>query len=113
MSLVEVLDQVERRRRKEYDDLRRWLLTARAGQGRTISPPADDGAQDDDMVPLLVNYQAAATLLGCSERTVRRLVSTGKLPVVYLGERVARIRREDVENFTAAAGLHTNDKETP
>lgn len=44
----------------------------------------------------LFSYQEAAQVLGVSERTIRRLVREGLLPVVQLGSRVRRIDPDDL-----------------
>jgi excisionase family DNA binding protein len=37
--------------------------------------------------------------LRLADRTLRRLVATGELPVIRLGQRVLRVRREDLEAY--------------
>ncbi|MGH7297959.1 MAG: helix-turn-helix transcriptional regulator [Polyangiaceae bacterium] len=38
-----------------------------------------------------------------SKRTVERWVKTGRLPAIQLGERLVRIRQEDVDRLAVAA----------
>ncbi len=58
--------------------------------GRTDSPPVADR--------LLVTKGEAAERLGVSVRTVERLISAGRLPVIHV-ERAARVRASDLEAY--------------
>jgi excisionase family DNA binding protein len=54
------------------------------------------------MTPLVVNYEDAARMVGVSSRQVRRLVSSGAIPVVHIGGAGSpRIRVEDLEAYLA------------
>lgn len=48
--------------------------------------------------PLCVDYSSVAARLGVSERTVKRLTSSGRLPAVRIGGR-ALVRVADLEAF--------------
>lgn len=50
-----------------------------------------------DNKSLLLTYTEAAGLLSCSTRTLRRLVSAGKLVEVRVTSDAPRLRREDIE----------------
>lgn len=47
----------------------------------------------------MFTYDEAAAALGCSTKTVRRLVRRKELPVVRISARVHRIRTYEVEWF--------------
>lgn len=44
-----------------------------------------------------VTIQEAAAILHVSIATIRRMIRSGRLPVVRLGPRTIRIRREDLD----------------
>lgn len=70
----------------------------RSGQERSNIDQGPRERESRSMNPLLLTYEAAAELLQASERTVRRLVADGSLPVVeVVGAR--RIRVADLESF--------------
>ncbi|NQT93673.1 MAG: helix-turn-helix domain-containing protein [Lentisphaerae bacterium] len=54
--------------------------------------------RNDASLPLLLNQQQVADLLGVSRHTIRRLVKGGQLPTVRVLE-ACRYRRSDVEEF--------------
>ena len=85
----------------ELPEIERVLAT-RAGRGQQATPMADlpETRHDQTMTPRLLDYAAVATVLGVSERTVKRLVAAGDLPVVrVLG--ASRVRAEDVDGYIA------------
>lgn len=47
----------------------------------------------------------------CSERHVRNLISSGKLPSFRLGGKLFRIKREDVESFECQNGVSLDSEE--
>jgi len=51
----------------------------------------------------LLNLRGAARYLDLGERTVERLVQTGRLPRVVLSERAVRFRRSDLDALIAAS----------
>ena len=51
------------------------------------------------MESCLLNYKAAARLLGVSDRTIYEFVRQGHLPSVRLGNRSVRIDPGDLRNF--------------
>lgn len=55
-----------------------------------------------DAPPILLGTQAAAAALSIHERTLRRLVSDGAIPVVRIGRRVL-YRPADLEQWAASA----------
>lgn len=71
-------------------------LVARTGQERTTSD-GDDQPGEDGRV-LLLDYDDVAAQLGVSERTVRRLVETGDLRVVRIGQS-PRVHPDDLRAF--------------
>lgn len=72
-------------------------LSARDGQGR---PPLGDGnaGGDHESMLLALDYAAAGTRLGVSERTVRRIVADGRLPAVSISG-CRRIRVADLADY--------------
>lgn len=54
--------------------------------------------EEQKQTPILLNVAQCAQLLGISHWTVRRLLSTGKLPGVRIGSRVL-VRASDIDNF--------------
>lgn len=69
-------------------------LSARSGQERPTSPSSPAPGEGDRML-LALDYEAVATRLGVSVRTVRRLVSTGDLPAVSISG-CRRVRATDL-----------------
>lgn len=84
-------------------------LASRAMRGQRGTPVDDlwevrDGGQ---VSPRLLTYDETARSLSCSERTVKRLVASGELCAVRLGEGAARIRVTDVDAYvTNLASTH-------
>ena len=74
------------------------VLAARSGQERPRLE-ADGGFPDTSRMSVLLDYEDAGKWLGLAERTVRRLVSEGKLPAVDVSARVRRIHRDDLLAF--------------
>ncbi|WP_158305622.1 MULTISPECIES: helix-turn-helix domain-containing protein [unclassified Nocardioides] len=81
-------------------------VQARSGQERpklapgarpshSDSEPADGAGAGPEVIGL--TYGQTAQRLGISERTVRRRVTSGELPVIRLGARVARIPASAVD----------------
>jgi excisionase family DNA binding protein len=55
--------------------------------------------QRDHPVTEMVKVHHAARTIGCSTRTVRRMIQQGKLKALRLGQRSWAILRSDVECF--------------
>ncbi len=85
----------------ELDELERALaIRARRGQEGTPLEDLWSVRHAQTMSPRLLDYAAAATVLGVSERTVKRLVAAGALtPVRVLG--AARLRVDQVDDYLA------------
>jgi excisionase family DNA binding protein len=68
-------------------------------------PSVDLGHHPGDVgpvTPLAVDYEDAARMVGVSSRQVRRLVSSGAIPVVHIGGAGSpRIRLVDLEAYLA------------
>ena len=62
---------------------------------------------------LLLSYRQAAKLLACSERLVWELVHDGKIPVVRLGKRAVRIRRQALEAWVAEQEKAQSESSAP
>lgn len=66
-------------------------------------PEVDDGpgvGEGGPVTPLAVDYEDAARMVGVSSRQVRRLVSSGAIPVVHVGGAGSpRIRVEDLRRY--------------
>jgi excisionase family DNA binding protein len=66
-------------------------------------PSVDLGHLSGDagpVTPLAVDYEDAARMVGVSSRQVRRLVSSGAIPVVHIGGAGSpRIRVEDLRRY--------------
>jgi excisionase family DNA binding protein len=67
--------------------------------------PTSDGKDTTDLAPLLTIAEVAR-ILKSSQRTVRRLIQSGKLSAVKMG-RCYRFRRHDVTEFVRSS-LTTN-----
>ena len=66
---------------------------------RGLSSPLPLTAGDDGTVlPLILTFNQAADLLGCSVSKVKTLIAAGQLPAVDFGG-VRRVRRVDIEAF--------------
>jgi len=50
----------------------------------------------------ILTYAEAGDFLGCSGRTVRRLVRLGELPAVKINARVVRLRLVDLSAYVAS-----------
>lgn len=99
------------RRHREWADSRGWelppgltefeqYLASRAIQGQS-GPSLDQlwQARDGDHVtPRLLTYEDAASVLACSDRSVKRLVAGGQLRAVRIGG-TARIRVADLDAY--------------
>ncbi len=59
---------------------------------------------------LLTTTQVARRLSVCS-KTVRNMVSTGRIPAIRLGPRSLRFRQDDIERLTAARIYNSHDAE--
>lgn len=83
-------------------------LTTRATRGQDGTPLEDlwSVRHGQDMAPRLVTYANAARLLSVHERTVKRLVASGDLPVVRIGG-AARIRTADLDDYIAHLAAST------
>ena len=51
--------------------------------------------------PNYVSIGGAATYLGVSEATIRRLIASGEIPAHRVGQRLIRIRIADLEALTS------------
>ncbi|ROR53274.1 excisionase family DNA binding protein [Luteococcus japonicus] len=49
--------------------------------------------------PASVTIAELAEQWGCSDKTVRRLISSGQLPAYRVGKRLIRILQEDADSF--------------
>ena len=56
----------------------------------------------------ILNVQDIALLLGCSKRSAYRLINTGMIKAVNLGERLTRIKRSELDRI-----LEQNNEITP
>lgn len=65
-----------------------------------------------DSKSLLLTYTEAAALLACSARTLRRLVSAGKLIEVRVTSDAPRLRRADIELIVSSSGSDKKPDET-
>jgi len=52
--------------------------------------------------PQVLTLREVQAELRLADRTLRRLVATGELPVIRLGQRVLRVRREDLDRYLRA-----------
>lgn len=100
---VDLLDELERRRRRDYVEAREWLIRVCEGQDGSISVGASGGGEDGRMVPLLLDYEDVADALQVSVPTVKRLVSAGQLPAVRVAS-ARRVRRADLEAYVHGLG---------
>ena len=74
-----------------------------------LPPAAPHGLMSQATSPRYYNLSQAAALLGVSRMSIWRWIRAGRLPVLRLGHRISRIRREDLEQFLAtgeAVGSH-------
>ena len=76
------------------------LRIASGSQGETNRLPGSDAAEDAG-VALALDYAEAGRLLGCSSRTIRRLVDAGHLRPIQVGPSSPRIPRSELERFVA------------
>jgi excisionase family DNA binding protein len=60
--------------------------------------------EDENLTPLTTDYEGAATILGVSVSTVRRLVANGSLRHIPIaaGRKLIRFRRRDLEAYLDA-----------
>ncbi len=88
LALPEELPEIER------------ALAIRARRGQTGTPVEDlwQVRHAEQVSPKLLSYAATATVLGISERSVKRIIATGDLRPVKIGGS-SRIRVEDVDGF--------------
>jgi excisionase family DNA binding protein len=61
--------------------------------GLALAPPPS---------PALLTLNGACAYLGCSRRTIERLIGSGALPAVRLGERLTRVDVRDLDAFIAS-----------
>lgn len=54
---------------------------------------------DRDHQNCLQTYKEVAKILGVSERHIRRLTKTGKLPIHRIGIRAVRISKADLDRY--------------
>ncbi len=50
---------------------------------------------------MMLSVPEVAAELGCGRDTVYALLASGRLPSVLIGERLRRVRRQDLEQFIA------------
>lgn len=50
---------------------------------------------------MMLSVAEVAAELGCGRDTVYALLASGRLPSVVIGERLRRVRRQDLERFIA------------
>lgn len=99
MNPIEVFDELERRRRRDADAFRSWLVGVTKGQDGSISLEGFDVAQGGRMT-MLLDFEDVADVLQVSVPTVKRLVKDGHLPAVKVA-RLTRIRRDDLDRYVA------------
>lgn len=58
-------------------------------------------AEADTALPRLLTIDAAAAVLGCSLKTLRRRIEAGDLPVIRDG-RLVRVHPQDLARYVAA-----------
>lgn len=58
-------------------------------------------AEGNTPLPNLLTIDAAASILGCSMRTLRRRIKAGELPVIRDG-RLVRVHPQDLSRYVAA-----------
>lgn len=82
----------------------RWAAdTARSGTTRQpLARPTETGDRVGMERPLLLTIPGAAVLLSVSERTVRNMITDGRLTAVKIGG-ATRIRRGDVDALVATS----------
>lgn len=97
-QLLEVLDELERRRRRDFTLARRWLVGLISGQDGSISPLGAGPVHDGRMMPMLLDLEDVADCLQVSVSSVKRLVKAGELPVVKV-EHHTRVRRCDLDAY--------------
>jgi excisionase family DNA binding protein len=93
------------------------LITFLADPIRAPQVPMLDpwrGASDPSAMPrrLLITKSDAAELLGVSLRTIERLISAGRLPLVHV-EGAARVRVIDLEAYVQGLETHCGTQPTP
>jgi len=64
-------------------------------------PPASGLSVESVQLKPVLTPKMLAEFWMCSERHVRKLIQRGQLPVVRIGEKLIRIRAEDVIEFMA------------
>lgn len=72
--------------------IHRGRLPTQSQRGATIMPQKATASK-----PRPMSIPAAAERLGVSDKTVRRLISEGKLPAYRIGAKTIRLRPEDVD----------------
>ena len=60
-----------------------------------------------------ISITEATILFGISKDTIRRLIKTGKIPAINLGQRLTRISRTHIEAMFTAVSLPKAPKEQP
>lgn len=58
-----------------------------------------NGALNEVQAKEILSVREVAILLGCSLRSVYRLIETGTLKAVNLSERITRVKRSDIDNL--------------
>lgn len=52
-------------------------------------------------IRMMLSVPEVAAELGCCRDTVYSMLASGRLPSVLIGERLRRVRRQDLEQFIA------------
>jgi excisionase family DNA binding protein len=78
----------------------RLSQAVRSGQGRTALDVIAEIGDGPSVSPRLLTLGSTAVALSCSERQVRRLITTGDLPAVMLGSS-PRVRLDDLDAYVS------------
>lgn len=112
-ELIGILDELERRRRRDYFQARALLLRLSGGQAGSSAAVSLEVPQAERMAPpLLLDYADAADALRVSKATVKRLVAAGSLPTVKVNG-ATRIRRVDLDAYVARLGRGSSSPPRP
>lgn len=77
-------------KRVSTDPDNRWTTTL------GVDVPEASASRSAAPMSQLISIEAAAELLGCSSKTIRRRISDGQLAAFRMGKRAIRVRRDDV-----------------
>lgn len=101
MNPLEVLDELERRRRQQYAEARTALVRCHMVQDGAISAEVAPTLHHEDMTtrtPSAMTLADVADDLQVHLATVKRMIKAGRLPVVKV-EGTTRVLREDFEAY--------------